>query len=181
MADTWLHWGNILLMWERSLGPLLTTWILDLSEGWMWRFSEPGWICPNSVGTKQPHWIPDRKCGEQIGEGTSVWAITPPEFSVPLRRMNEFSERNQAGVVRANDRVRNQHGKTWKVNEWLFDYSEIWVKGAAEWTWSTFLHPLLPVDTVLKQESGATKHLVELRWDLKVRPTGVSFKQLEAL
>lgn len=78
MADTWLHWGNILLMWERSLGPLLTTWILDLSEGWMWRFSEPGWICPNSVGTKQPHWIPDRKCGEQIGEGTSAWAITPP-------------------------------------------------------------------------------------------------------
>lgn len=48
-----------------------------------------------------------------------------PEFSVPVRRMNEFSKRNQAGVVRANDRVRNQHGKTWKVNEWLFDYSEI--------------------------------------------------------
>lgn len=48
-----------------------------------------------------------------------------PEFSVPLRRMNEFSERNQASVVRANGRVRNQHGKTWKVNERLFDYYEI--------------------------------------------------------
>lgn len=127
----------------------------------------------NSVGAKHPHWIPDRKCGEQIGGGHICLGDYTPEFSVPLRRMIEFSKRNQASVVRANGRVGNQHGKTWKVNERLFDYSEIWPKAAVEWTWSTFLHPLLPVDMILNQESGATKHLVELRCDLKLGPNVV--------